>query len=347
MSSLLADRPFAIRDDATFIAELNELTRWHLAGCPAFAAMWQGFSGAIDLAGFPFVHVGVFKHVDLRTEQPGISHQRVLQSSSTSGTSPSRIALDDRSSSLQSSSSAAILRELVGGDARPLLVLDHPSALRVPGRVSARLAAALSLRPLSSALHFLMADSAGTEIDMERLRCALKGTRSVIVYGFTSALWTAWASRGLSERIAREFGPLTIHFVHSGGWKKLESLKVGREVLDGALLHGLDPASRVVDFYGLVEQVGVIFPLCSAGFRHVPRWAGVLVRDPWTMQPLESAPGMLQFLNVLAWGAPYFSVLTEDMGRMVPGECSCGWHGSRFELIGRLPKAEVRGCANV
>jgi hypothetical protein len=34
------------------------------------------------------------------------------------------------------------------------------------------------------------------------------------------------------------------------------------------------------------------------------------------------------------------------MARLVPGDCACGRHGQRFELIGRVPKSEVRGCAN-
>ena len=52
-------------------------------------------------------------------------------------------------------------------------------------------------------------------------------------------------------------------------------------------------------------------------------------------------------LERLARGAPYFSVLTEDLGRIVPGDCACGRSGRRFELLGRVPKAEIRGCANV
>jgi hypothetical protein len=347
MSALLSEPPFSPRDEAGFLRELNELARWHRAGCPPFAAMWPNVQDATALHEVPFVHVGLFKRMNLRTRHEGISHQRTLNSSSTSGGNPSQIALDERSSALQSASSAAILRELLGSERRPLLILDHASALRAAGQVSARLAAALSLRPLASSLHFLMEDPACSSVDFGRLACAVGNSESVIVYGFTSALWAAWASRGLSGELAKRFGPLNVSFVHSGGWKKLESMKVSRATLDSALLEGLGPRSRVVDFYGLVEQVGVVFPLCSEGHRHAPRWSGVLVRDPWSMQPLADQPGMLQLTNVLAWGAPYFSVLTEDMGRLIPGECPCGWRGHRFELLGRIPKAEVRGCANV
>ena len=103
----------------------------------------------------------------------------------------------------------------------------------------------------------------------------------------------------------------------------------------------------MVDFYGLAEQAGVIYPLCSHGFRHVPVWANVIVREPGSLEPLLGTVGQLQLQNTLALGAPYHSVLTEDLGRLATGQCPCGRGGKRFELLGRIPKAEVRGCANV
>jgi hypothetical protein len=123
--------------------------------------------------------------------------------------------------------------------------------------------------------------------------------------------------------------------------------RVSRQDFDALLLREGGPGSRVVDYYGLVEQVGVVFPLCDAGYRHVPAWGGVVVRDPYTLAPLRGESGMLQLMNVLARGAPYHSVLTEDLGRVVEGACACGRGGGRFELLGRVPKAETRGCANV
>ena len=167
------------------------------------------------------------------------------------------------------------------------------------------------------------------------------------MYGFTYMLWTAWAAEHMPSEVKAALRGKKIDFVHSGGWKKLEHLRVSREQFDATLTRDLDPASRVVDFYGLVEQVGVVYPLCRAGFRHVPVWADVLIRDPWTLASLPDSEGQLQLMNLLAWGAPYHNVLTEDLGKLVPGECDCGRKGKRFEFVGRVPKAEMRGCANV
>src|SRR5262249_33664207 len=69
-----------------------------------------------------------FKHLLLRSR--GAAHQRLLRSSGTSGGATSQIALDEESSALQARSSLAILREMVGSESVPLLVLDRAASLR-------------------------------------------------------------------------------------------------------------------------------------------------------------------------------------------------------------------------
>jgi hypothetical protein len=345
MTNLLDNPPFAPRDDAGFLAGMNEICSWHLAGCPEYHLVWPDWSEARRLEDLPFLHVGVFKRKLWKTAAAGIMHQRTLRSSSTTQATASMIALDERSSTLQAQSSEAILKTLVGELLRPLAILDHSRSLRQRGEASARITAAMSLRFLASEIHFLLNDD--DSINWDRLGSVLARHPRLLVYGFTWMLWQAWATATLPELVRRSLAGVEVHFVHSGGWKKLEAARVDRKQFDAALLATVGPASKVTEYYGLVEQVGVIFPLCESGFYHVPRWAGILVRDPWTLEPLEGRPGLLQFMNVLSWGAPYHSVLTEDLGRRMPGDCVCGRYGQHFELLGRVPKAEIRGCANV
>ena len=342
------EHPYAARDDAALLAELNDLSRRHLLGCAPYRSVWPEWQAAKNLAELPFLHAGVFKYVRFRTEAPDIKHERTLKSSATTSGKSSMITLDRESSELQSASTLAILRDFVGPEQRPLLVLDSSKSLLARGEVSARVAAALSLKPLATEIHFLLEDAADAEsMRWEVLEGQLKAHEDFLVYGFTWILWLAWLQAKRPESITRLLKGKRIAFVHSGGWKKLEALKVERQEFDAALLKDLAPGSRVVDYYGLVEQVGIIYPLCEAGFRHVPGWAEVIARDPWTLQPLAGEDGQLQLLNTLARGAPYHSVLTEDVGRVVEGDCPCGRKGRRFLLQGRVPKSEVRGCANV
>lgn len=347
MSSLLRLSPYEERQDEIFVKELVELTAHHVAGCREYAQIWPNWRPSDNVASFPFLHVGTFKSIRFKTDAAGLKHQRVLKSSATSSGVSSQILLDQRSVELQSRSSSAILASFLGTERRPLIVLDGAGGLRAGGEVTARIAAALTLKPFASDIFFLLRDSADPKAGKwdELIRLVEKND-SLLVYGFTYMLWTTWMHE-MPPKVLLALRGKRIHFVHSGGWKKLERDRITREEFDKSIIAGLDPDSRVTDFYGLVEQVGVIYPLCEAGFRHIPIWADAIVRDPWTLDSLESSDGQLQLINLLAWGAPYHNVLTEDVGRIIPGICGCGRKGKRFEFVGRVPKAEVRGCANV
>lgn len=339
--------PFGPRDDAAFLAAMNELTRAHLEGCVPYARIWPGFGSAENVEALPWLHVGLFKQLEFRTDAAGIRHERVLNSSATGSGVASQIALDRESSERQAASSLAILRDFVGSGKRPLLVLDSARSL-VSRDVSARVAAAMSLKPLATDLHFVLADADRPEsMKWDVIERLLADHDELLVYGFTWMLWLAWADANVPESLRSRLADTRVHFVHSGGWKKLESLSVGTGQFNQALTQGTAAGSSVTDFYGLVEQVGIVYPLCEVGYRHVPVWADVLVRDSWSMASLVDTEGQLQLMNTLARGAPYHNVLTEDLGRIVPGECACGRSGKRFELLGRVPSAEIRGCANV
>ncbi len=348
MSELLNLAPYGPRSDGKFLDEMNALTLAHLQGCPLLPQIWPRWKPARSVADLPFLHVGLFKNLDLRTEGDGIRHERTLESSSTTGTQPSRIPLDTASSELQSKSVVAILRDFIGAHKRPLLIVDSARSLRSSSSVPARIAAAMSLRPLATDIYFLLDEAADpASVKWDLLRRALDSADELMVYGLTAVLWQAWANGNTPDDVAHLLARKRITFLHSGGWKKLQSIQVTREQFDDKVAGSAGPGSRVIDFYGLVEQVGVIYPLCEHGSRHVPVWADVLVRDPFTLQPLDADGGQLALLNCLARGGPYHSILTEDLGRLLHGPCACGRSGKRFELLGRIPKAEMRGCANV
>ena len=347
MSRLLDLAPYGPRDETLFLDEMNTLTTHHQEGCPAYARVWPPAGPASSIEHVPFLHVGVFKHITFKTEAAGIVHERVLRSSATTSGTPSRIHLDAKSSRLHARSVKAIFREFLAGEEFTLLILDSVQSLRTAGETTARVAAALSLRPLATDLYFLLdrpEDASST--DWGKLAEVLGTTENVLVFGTTVMLWSVWTDGGL-ESVRPALAGKRIHFVHSGGWKRLEELRIERSQFERTLLDGVGPDSCVLDFYGLVEQVGTVYPLCEAGYRHAPAWAEVIARDPYTLEPVEEEIGQLQLMNTIALGAPYHSVLTDDLGRAVRGACPCGRSGRRFELRGRVPRSEVRGCANV
>ena len=347
MSLLLQYPPYGKRDNDLFLREINILTENHLAGCGEYGRIWKGWKPADRVEDVPFLHVGLFKRIELKTDVDNIVFKRSAHSSSTTGSS-SRIALDQKSSELQTESVTKILGDFLGTEKRPLLILDSVKSLRRRGELSARVAAAMSLRPLASDIVFLLQDPEDPQsMNWDVLREALLNSDRFLVYGFSWMLWLAWGKGEFPEDIKKLLQKKEASFVHSGGWKRLESIKVKHREFDQAILMYMGKSSKVVDFYGLVEQMGIVYPLCEHGARHVPVWADVIIRDIYTLHPLAEEAGQIQLLNTLAHGAPYHSVLTEDVGRLIQGDCPCGRKGSRFELMGRIPKAEIRGCANV
>ena len=99
----------------------------------------------------------------------------------------------------------------------------------------------------------------------------------------------------------------------------------------------------------MVENVGVVYPDCEQGNKHVPTFAEVIVRDPLTLEPVEAGQrGLVQVCSVLPTSFPGFLLLTEDMAEVIGHDgCPCGRRGTHFRFAGRAPKAEVRGCGNV
>lgn len=345
MKELIESEPYEARNDDQFINEMNELTKHHISGCEKYGKLFSGWQQDNRVENLPYIHVGLFKQKILKTEASHIKHGRTLNSSATSAQSPSQILLDEKSSLLQAQSSEKILRSVLGEEKRPLLILDNAKELR-NRNISARISAALSLKPLSSTIHFLLENSGDpSSLKTETISSILAENDKVIIYGFTWVLWQAFQK--ISQDLPTQVKETQIDFVHSGGWKKLEAIKVEPAEFDQVMLKPCGKRSKVIDFYGLVEQVGIIYPLCSHGYRHVPVWAHCLVRDPYTLEVIYDKPGQLQLMNTISFGAPYHSVLAEDLAVMPTRACPCGIEGQRFQLLGRVPKAEIRGCSNV
>jgi hypothetical protein len=189
-----------------------------------------------------------------------------------------------------------------------------------------------------------------SSLDLEKLLdCAARWKETeVLVYGFTHVIWTQLV-QPLQQRGAT-LGIPNVHVLHSGGWKRLEEQAVTKEVFTRGVASVFScSADRIIDYYGMVENVGVVYPDCRHGNKHVPAFAEVIVRDPLTLAPVEPGQvGIVQVCSVLPTSFPGFLLLTEDLAEFIGYDgCPCGRRGTQFRFAGRVPKAEVRGCGNV
>jgi len=278
--------------------------------------------------------------------------KKTLTSSFTTGQTPSRIALDSPTARRMSKAVAAIVQDFLGAQRRPYLVVDVPGSVAQGPEMGARGAAIRGLMPFATEVTYcLRPDSTGDLVlERDKLLGFAKTHRdsAVLVYGFTYILWQYLVRPLLAESVSLEMP--NVHILHSGGWKRLQDEAVDKKSFN----HGLAQvfgcsADRVIDFYGMVENVGVIYPDCAEGNKHVPVFGEVIVRDPLTLEPVgEGEQGMVQVCSVLPTSFPGHLLLTEDVAEIVCRDgCRCGRRGIGFRFVGRVPKSELRGCGNI
>jgi len=310
------------------------------------------FRAADRIVDLPYLPVGVFKASPPLALVDAAEVTRTLTSSATTGQVPSRVVLDAATARRMTKGVITIIRDFIGPARRPYLVIDIPQNLTAQAELGARGAAIQGLGSFGTEVVCCLRrnQEGDSSLDLEKLLdCATKWKQAeVLAYGFTYVIWTHLVQPLQSRGIT--LGLPNVRVLHSGGWKRLEQQAVTKDVFirGVASVFGC-PADRVIDYYGMVENLGVVYPDCERGNKHVPVFAEVIVRNPLTLAPVEAGQqGLVQVCSVLPTSFPGFLVLTEDMAEIVNYDgCPCGRRGICFRSAGRVPKAEARGCGNV
>jgi hypothetical protein len=309
-------------------------------------------SAADAIADLPYLPVSVFKANPPLSLVAAGEIKRTLSSSSTSGQVPSRVVLDAATARRMAKGVIAIIRNFIGPARRPYFVIDIQENLKPQAELGARAAAIQGLQSFATETACcLRRDASGdSTLDLDKLlTCAEKWKDTqVLVYGFTYVIWTQLVQPLKRQGIT--LGLPNIHVLHSGGWKRLEQQAVTKDVFvrEVASVFGCTP-DRVIDYYGMVENVGVVYPDCEHGHKHVPAFAEVIIREPLTLTPVEAGQqGLVQVCSVLPTSFPGFLLLTDDMAELIGHDgCPCGRRGTHFRFTRRVPKAEARGCGNL
>jgi hypothetical protein len=322
-------------------------------GYANYIRQWPvNFQSADRVADLPFLPVGILKaNPPLCFVSPD-EIKRTLTSSATTSQSPSRVVLDAATSRRMTKGVVSIVRDYIGPSRRPYLIVDTPDFLRKSASLGARGAAIQGLQPFASqATYCLNADEQGElTLDRQKLLDFAEKHRDaeVLVYGFTFILWNHLVKPLMPENLCLNIP--NIRILHSGGWKRLQDQAVEKSFFNEQLarLFGCSP-DCVIDFYGMVESVGVIFPDCPEGNKHGPAFGDVIVRDPLTLEPVAAGEfGIVQVCSVLPTSFPGNLLLTEDLAQVIAYDgCPCGRRGISFRFAGRVPKAELRGCGNL
>jgi acyl-CoA synthetase (AMP-forming)/AMP-acid ligase II len=281
--------------------------------------------------------------------------KRTLTSSATTSQLPSRVVLDSKTARRTTKGIVAIVRDFIGPARRPYLVVDTPDFMGGT-TLGARGAAIQGLQPFARQTTYCLNANAHGELvlDRDRLREFAENAKKnrqdaeVLVYGFTSVLWSELVKPLLAEKVCLNLPGARL--LHSGGWKRLQDQAVEKSKFNERLAQVFGCSQdRVIDFYGLVEAVGVIYPDCPEGNKHAPAFGDVIVRNPLTLEPVAAGEhGIVQVCNALPTSFPGNLLLTDDMAQVIAYDgCPCGRRGISFRFAGRIPEREPRGCGNI
>ena len=352
VEQLLAGPPFGMSEAekrSVLLPALDTLTRHHYARSEVYRSVIDAAFGGLkptayaDLEELPFIPVSLFKQFELRSIPPDEIF-RVMSSSGTTGQAVSRVFLDRETAARQGKALVRIMQQFIGKERLPMVILDHPGAVQSRESFSARGAGILGLMQFGRQPVYAFRDDMSFDVEMvERYLLAHAG-KPVLFFGFTFMVWQHGlaALKALGRTLPGTRGIL----IHSGGWKKLESARVDPAIFAAQARQWLG-VERVINFYGMVEQVGSVFFENPRGALHAPTFADVIVRDPFTLKPLPSgSPGLVQVLSILPSSYPGHSLLTEDLGAWQGKDDVEGMGGRYFHVTGRAPRSEIRGCSD-
>lgn len=301
------------------IERVKELTEHHKTNCEEYRKIIDGmFPREVTcFEDAPYMYVSLFKEMDLLSIPRDKVH-RTLTSSGTSGRQ-SKIFIDVQSAIEQSKTLASIFVDRFGSKRRKTYVLSDLA----DESFSARAAAVIGFSALGKKPERLYDVHNASE----------KGCLAV---GMTSDIW---AHRSLWYKL-EGLDPIVLH---GGGWKRLESDRVGREEFNREVKVRTQ-GGTAVNWFGMIEHSGVVYFDCSEGNFHAHAHGTFICRDQETLEPAEK--GMLQFFSGLPTSYPGHVILTDDIGEIVRS-CPCGNEAKAFRFVSRRAGAQARGCANV
>lgn len=331
---------------ARLLQRLRYLTSLHRERCDNYRRIVGAMpdNDGASLKKLPWISVRLFKTFEfLSVSESDV--KRVVTSSGTSGRSLSKVALDSETAALQQRILIRTLEPVLGKRRLPLALVEA-SGKPDSNALSARGAGALGLSLFGRSVDYLQDESGQWNLNVLRGGVDKSTHAPVIFFGFTFMVWQFLL---YLEQIGwkEDLGTNAV-LIHTGGWKKLQELSVSNDVFKSRIAATLG-IRKVHNFYGMAEQVGSVFLECVAGHLHCSAYNHVIVRDPEDWLPLPPGKeGIIQVISAIPTSYPGHSLLTEDLGRLLGDDgCSCGWRGPFFEVLGRLPKMENRGCSNV
>jgi Acyl-protein synthetase, LuxE len=326
---------------------LRALEQHHREHCVPYRmltdALWSG-RPLERVEDAPFLPVRLFKEYDLKSVPEGEVF-KTMTSSGTTGAQVSKIYVDRTTAGLQTKALAKIVQGAIGNSRLPMLIVDSDDVVKNRAMFSARGAGILGFSMFGKKTLYALDANMALKREVVEAFVAEHGGGPVLLFGFTAIVWDHFCRQLREAGVKLALADATL--IHGGGWKKLKDRAVSEAVFKGTLRE-VCGIGRVFNYYGMVEQTGSISMECERGFLHTNAFNDVVIRRAGDLAPAAHGErGIIQTLSALPLSYPGHSLLTEDEG-VVEGEddCACGRKGKYFRVLGRIARAELRGCSD-
>ena len=354
IDELLTQEPFtkSHNSDSLFLSAMSQSLIFHYENSDIFKqyCIKKNFNPYDDftLNEIPFIPSNIFKKLKLSSVDKN-EIIKTVHSSSTTGKTPSTILIDKITSERQQKIIISILSNFIGKNRKSFLILESKNNVSTGDEMSSRSSAVRGLTPFMKNLEFILKNDLTLNFEnMNKLKFEV--TIDHAIFGFTWILYLFIEKYQNDKNVKELFSKLNKPLIlHSGGWKKLQNIKISKTEFNQKVsdFFKTEP-NNVIDFYGLVEQLGTIYPDCEYGFKHVPNYSHIIIRDIHTLEPVEHGNrGFIQILTPIPHSYPGVSILTDDIGKIVSvNSCKCGRQGICFKFLERLKTADLAGCGD-
>jgi len=352
ISKLLDLKPFEINQkekNEVFKDAMQESLKHHYENSIEFKQICDNkgfdFKGNFQLEEIPYIPVSIFKKFEL-TSIPKENIFKTIFSSATTSKTPSKIFLDRITSERQTKALVSIITDFLH-EKMDFLILDSKETISSSDNIKSRASAIRGFLPFMKSIKFTLNENLKiNELDLQQI----ENKNQYCFFGFTWLIYQIIKENKNNKEIKNYLSKLNLPFIlHLGGWKKLADINITREEFYKEISEFFNTEKdRIIDIYGMTEQLGTIYPDCKFGNKHVSVYSDIIIRNPLTLKNEEiGKSGLIQLLSPIPHSYPGISILSDDFGHLEGiDDCSCGRKGKYFRFDKRSESVDLKGCGD-
>lgn len=352
ISRLLKLKPFQVMQEEKnqiFDNAMQEAIIHHYNNSTEFRKICENqkfdFHKKYQLEQIPYFPVSIFKKFELKSI-PKENIFKIIFSSATTSNTPSKIFLDRITSERQTKALVSIMSDFLH-EKMNFLILDTKEIVSSSDEVKSRASAIRGFMPFMKSIKFVLHE----DLTLDNLELQqIISSNHYCIFGFTWLIYKIIKENKNNQEIKSNLSKLkSPHILHLGGWKKLSDNNVSREEFYKEICEFFNTEkNKIIDIYGMTEQLGTIYPDCEFGNKHVSIYSEIIIRNPLTLENEGiGKSGLIQLISPIPHSYPGISVLSDDFGHLEGiDDCPCGRKGKYFRFDKRSESADLKGCGD-